>query len=96
MKKPLIPFKFFSLSFIYLLSHLNKNGNVFFFLNFHSFLLLHDYVDVFACSYQDMPLLDTDIMVHHLPLKEDCPPMKQKLRRTRLDMAMKIKEEVQK
>ena len=58
--------------------------------------LLHEYVDVFAWSYQDMPGLDTDIVVHRLPLKEDCPPVKQKLRRTRPDMAVKIKEEVQK
>lgn len=58
--------------------------------------LLQDYMDVFAWSYQDIPGLDIDIMVHHLSLKEDCPPVKQNLRRTRSDMAMKIKEEVQK
>ena len=58
--------------------------------------LLKEYKDVFAWSYQDMPGLDTDIVVHHLPLKEERPPVKQKLRRTRPDMAMKIKEEVQK
>ena len=27
--------------------------------------LLQDYNDVFAWSYQDMPGLETDIMVHH-------------------------------
>ena len=59
-------------------------------------MLLQDYMDVFAWSYQDMSGLDTHIMVHHLPLKEDFPPVKQKLRRTCPDMAMKIKEEVQK
>ena len=58
--------------------------------------LLQEYVDIFAWSYQDMPGLDTDIVVHRLPLKEDCPPVKQKLRRTRPEMAVKIKEEVQK
>ncbi|KAI5420416.1 hypothetical protein KIW84_044275 [Lathyrus oleraceus] len=58
--------------------------------------LLQEYVDIFAWSYQDMPGLDTDIVVHRLPLKEDCPPVKQKLRRTRPEMAIKIKEEVQK
>ncbi|KAI5420377.1 hypothetical protein KIW84_044241 [Lathyrus oleraceus] len=58
--------------------------------------LLQEYVDIFAWSYQDMPGLDTDIVVHHLPLKEDCPPVKQKLRRTRPEMVVKIKEEVQK
>jgi hypothetical protein len=58
--------------------------------------LLKEYVDIFAWSYQDMPGLDTNIVVHKLPLREGCPPVKQKLRRTRPDMAMKIKEEVQK
>ena len=58
--------------------------------------LLQEYVDIFAWSYQDMPGLDTDIVVHRLPLKEGCPPVKQKLRRTRPEMAVKIKEEVQK
>ena len=32
--------------------------------------LLQDYSDVFAWSYQDMPGLDTDIVVHRLPLRE--------------------------
>ncbi|KAI5425842.1 hypothetical protein KIW84_031605 [Lathyrus oleraceus] len=58
--------------------------------------LLKEYVDIFAWSYQDMSGLDTDIVVHRLPLRADCPPVKQKLRRTRPEMAMKIKEEVQK
>ena len=44
--------------------------------------LLKEYVDVFAWSYQDMPGLDTDIVEHRLPLKPECPPVKQKLRRT--------------
>lgn len=58
--------------------------------------LFHEYVDVFSWSYQDIPGLDINIMVHRLPLKEECPPVKQKLRRTRPDMTIKIKEEVQK
>ena len=58
--------------------------------------LLKEYVDVFAWSYRDMPGLDTDIVVHRLPLKPECPPVKQKLKRTHPDMALKIKEEVQK
>ncbi|WJX67858.1 hypothetical protein P8452_52291 [Trifolium repens] len=58
--------------------------------------LLQEYVDVFAWSYQDMPGLDTDIVVHRLPLRPECPPVKQKLRRTRPDMALKIREEVKK
>ncbi|KAI5429854.1 hypothetical protein KIW84_034440 [Lathyrus oleraceus] len=58
--------------------------------------LLREYVDVFAWSYEDMPGLDTDIVQHFLPLKPECIPVKQKLRRTHPDMAVKIKEEVQK
>ena len=38
--------------------------------------LLQDYSDVFAWSYQDMPGLDTDIVVHRLPLREECMPVK--------------------
>src|SRR4051812_40847738 len=53
--------------------------------------LLKEYVDVFAWSYQDMPGLDTNIVQHYLPLKPECPPVKQKLRRTHPDMANKIK-----
>src|SRR3954470_15950016 len=58
--------------------------------------LLKEYADVFAWSYQDMPGLDTNIVQHYLPLKPECPPVKQKLRRTHPDMANKIKVEVQK
>src|SRR4051812_29914734 len=53
--------------------------------------LLKEYVDVFAWSYQDMPGMDTNIVQHYLPLKPECPPVKQKLRRTHPDMANKIK-----
>lgn len=31
--------------------------------------LLHEYADVFTWPYQDMPGLDTHIVVHKLPLK---------------------------
>ena len=41
-----------------------------------------------------MPGLDTDVVEHHLPLKPECPPIKQILQRTHPDMAVKIKEEV--
>ncbi|WRX18297.1 Integrase [Theobroma cacao] len=58
--------------------------------------LLCEYVDVFAWSYQDMPDLNTDIVVHKLPLRPDCKPIKQKLRRMKLKMLLKIKEEVKK
>src|ERR1044072_1884910 len=55
--------------------------------------LLKEYVDVFAWSYQDMPGLDTRIVEHHLPLRPECPPVKQKLRRVHPEMADKIKKE---
>jgi hypothetical protein len=45
--------------------------------------LLRDYVDIFSWSYEDMPGLDTDIVVHRIPLVEGCKPIKQKLRRIR-------------
>ena len=41
-----------------------------------------------------MPGLDTDIVVHRLPLREECTPVKQKLRRVKPEMLLKIKEEV--
>ncbi|KAK5826749.1 hypothetical protein PVK06_021679 [Gossypium arboreum] len=58
--------------------------------------LLQEFKDVFAWSYQDMPGLSTDIVVHRLPIKEECKPVQQKLRRMRLDVLLKIKEEVKK
>ena len=40
--------------------------------------------------------LDTDIVVYRLPLREECMPVKQKLRRVKPEMLLKIKEEVKK
>ncbi|KAA3469614.1 RNA-directed DNA polymerase (Reverse transcriptase), Ribonuclease H [Gossypium australe] len=56
--------------------------------------LLQEFKDIFAWSYQDMPRLSTDIVVHRLPIKEDCRPVQQKLWRMRPDIVLKIKEEV--
>ncbi|KAA3455771.1 RNA-directed DNA polymerase (Reverse transcriptase), Ribonuclease H-like protein [Gossypium australe] len=58
--------------------------------------LLHEYRDVFAWSYQDMPGLNEDVVVHRLPLKPECKPIQQKLRRMRPEMLLRIKEEVRK
>ncbi|KAK8586274.1 hypothetical protein V6N13_082087 [Hibiscus sabdariffa] len=58
--------------------------------------LLHEFQDVFAWTYQDMPGLDTDIVVHKLPTRPDCKPVQQKFRRMRTGMLLKIREEVQK
>ncbi|XP_017984271.1 PREDICTED: uncharacterized protein LOC108663589 [Theobroma cacao] len=45
---------------------------------------------------EDMPNLNTDIVVHKLPMGPDCKPIKQKLRRMKPEMLLKIKEEVKK
>ena len=58
--------------------------------------LLRDYVDVFAWSYEDMPGLDTNIVVHRVPLEEGCRPIKQKLRRTHPEVLIKVKAEIEK
>jgi len=58
--------------------------------------LLRDYQDVFAWSYQDMPGLSHDIVHHRLPLNSGYSPVKQKLRRMKPEMSLKIKEEVKK
>jgi len=43
-----------------------------------------------------MPGLDLDIVQHKLPLKPECPPIKQKLRRMKPEVSLKIKDEVEK
>ncbi|XP_022764236.1 uncharacterized protein LOC111309440 [Durio zibethinus] len=58
--------------------------------------LLREFVDIFAWSYQDMPGLSTEIVEHRLPLKPECKPVQQKLRRMKPEMLLKIKEEVKK
>ncbi|XP_052485199.1 uncharacterized protein LOC128040476 [Gossypium raimondii] len=45
---------------------------------------------------EDMPGLSIDMVVHRLPIREDCKPVQQKLRRMRPDIVLKINEEVQK
>jgi len=56
--------------------------------------LLHKYINVFSWSYADLSRLDTDIVVHKVPLKEGSTPVKQKLRRTRPDIVLKVKDEI--
>ena len=58
--------------------------------------MLSDYVEIFSWSYEDMPGLHTDIVVHHLPMKEDCPPIKHKVRRVHPEVSEKIKVKVMK
>ncbi|KAK8683846.1 hypothetical protein V6N13_039892 [Hibiscus sabdariffa] len=58
--------------------------------------LLHEYKDVFAWSYQDMPGLNENIAMHKLPIKQECRPIQQKLRRMKPEMLLKIRDEVKK
>ncbi|XP_033514187.1 uncharacterized protein [Nicotiana tomentosiformis] len=58
--------------------------------------LLQQYIDVFAWSYDDMPGVSTDIVLHRLPTDPARPPVKQKPRKFKLDLSLRIKEEVTK
>jgi len=55
---------------------------------------LVEFKDVFAWSYDDMPGLRTKLVVHKLPTDPAYPPVKQKLRKFKTEMSVKIKEEV--
>jgi hypothetical protein len=57
--------------------------------------LLQVFADVFSWSYIDMLDLNTDIIIHRIPLIEGNKPVKQKLRRIRSDMLLKVKVEIQ-
>ena len=58
--------------------------------------LLREFHEIFAWSYQDMLGLDTNIVVHKIPLKPECKPIKQALQLMKPDVILKIKEEVEK
>jgi hypothetical protein len=58
--------------------------------------LLREFHEIFAWSYQDMPGLDIDIVVHKIPLKPECKLVRQALRRMKPEVILKIKEEVEK
>ncbi|XP_070045531.1 uncharacterized protein [Nicotiana tomentosiformis] len=57
---------------------------------------LKEYEDIFAWSHDDMTGLSTSIVAHKLPINSMCSPVKQKLRKFKWDMSLKIKEEVTK
>ena len=59
-------------------------------------VLLRKYQDIFTWSYQDMVGLNPDILQHRLLLNPSCSPKKQKLRRMKPEMSLKIKEDVKK
>jgi len=57
---------------------------------------LKEYEDIFAWSYDDMTSLSISIVAHKLPTNPMCPPVKQKLKKFKRDMSLKIKEKVTK
>ncbi|XP_070047284.1 uncharacterized protein [Nicotiana tomentosiformis] len=57
---------------------------------------LKEYADIFAWSYDDMTGLSTSIVSHKQPTDPMCPPVKQKLKKFKPNMSLKIKEEVTK
>ena len=59
-------------------------------------VLLKEFREIFAWSYQDMPGLDTEIAVHRIPVKPECPPVRQALQRMKSEIILKIKEEIEK
>ena len=58
--------------------------------------LLKEFRVIFTWSYQNMPGLDTKIVVHRIPVKPECLLVRQALRRMKSEIILKIKEEVEK
>jgi len=56
------------------------------------YTLLKEFKDIFAWSYKDMLGLDPENVQHRLPLKLECHPIKQRLRRMKPEVSLKIKE----
>ena len=54
--------------------------------------LLKEFREIFAWSYQDMPGLDTEIVMHKIPIKPKCHLVQQTLRRMKFEIILKIKE----
>ena len=58
--------------------------------------LLKEFREIFAWSYQDMPRIYTEIVVHGIQVKPECPLVQQALQRMKSEIILKIKEEVEK
>ncbi|KAL0451749.1 UNVERIFIED_CONTAM: Transposon Tf2-12 polyprotein [Sesamum latifolium] len=59
-------------------------------------MLLHEFKNVFAWSYKEMPGLDPKVAVHHLSVKKGARPVKQGQRRFRPELIPLIETEVNK
>ena len=55
--------------------------------------VLKQFKDVFAWSYEDMPGIDPKIAEHKIPLIPESKLVKQKLRRMKPNITLKIREE---
>ena len=53
--------------------------------------LLKEFKEIFAWSYPDMLRLDTEIVIHRIPIKFECPQVWQALRRMKSETILKIK-----
>ena len=58
------------------IKEVNIGANLELSVKHHLIQMLHDHVEIFAWSYEDMLGLDTDIVVHRLPTKEEFPLVK--------------------
>ena len=57
---------------------------------------IEPYMSIFTWTYDDMPGINMDITQHYIPTKEGHKPVKQKLRRLRLEWAQLVKEDIEK
>ena len=58
--------------------------------------LLKEFQEIIAWFYQDMPGLDTEIVINRIPVKSECSLVRQALRRMKSKIILKMKEEVEK
>ncbi|XP_055824288.1 uncharacterized protein LOC129892753 [Solanum dulcamara] len=58
--------------------------------------LLREYIDIFAWSYDDVSGFSKDIISHKLSISSDCSPVKQKTRKFKPTLSLRIKKEVTK
>ncbi|XP_069145404.1 uncharacterized protein [Solanum lycopersicum] len=59
-------------------------------------LLLTEYIDVFVWKVSDMLWLSTNVVSHKLPINPGLSPMKQKARKFKPELSLKIKEDITK
>ena len=58
--------------------------------------LVHEYRDVFAWTYKEMPALDESLVIHELHIFPGSKPVKQQARVFRHEVEIPVKEEINK